>query len=212
MPSSQDSDIETVYARICDLHDGIADFRAKLLALLPIASGLGIFLLVGDEPPDPSFLPHLLPVGVFGVLVTLGLFAYELRGIQKCEGLIACAKRLEKEFLAHELRGFGAFRFRQTGALGGAVGATGAALVIYSAVVGAWVYVAAVGVGAFARDATTTGPLTFSAVGAWAAFAGAALTFVAGKLITDRNRSQVKAEVARLEEKVGGVPGGERSA
>ena len=33
------------YAEVCTSHAGITDFRAKLLALLPIASGAGIALL-----------------------------------------------------------------------------------------------------------------------------------------------------------------------
>jgi hypothetical protein len=135
-------DIKTLYDEVCRRHDGIAEFRGKLLTLLPIASGAGIFLLLAKDSVTPSVLPHLLPIGTFGVLVTLGLFGYELRGIQECNALIRAAKKLEKELLP-ELSDFGPFKFRPNPLFG--VGATGAALLIYPAVTGAWVYVAAVG-------------------------------------------------------------------
>jgi len=34
-------------------------------------------------------------LGVFGALVTLGLFAYEILGIKKCHGLMAAGRRIE---------------------------------------------------------------------------------------------------------------------
>lgn len=50
--------------------DGIADFRSKLLALLPIASGAGIFVLLNVKDEGREYLPA---VGFFGSLVTVGL-------------------------------------------------------------------------------------------------------------------------------------------
>ena len=41
--------LKIAYEEICKAHDGIAEFRAKLLTLLPIASGAGIFLLLKWE-------------------------------------------------------------------------------------------------------------------------------------------------------------------
>jgi hypothetical protein len=40
---------EKVFEEVCKMHAGIADFRHKLLALLPVASGAGIFLLLGEK-------------------------------------------------------------------------------------------------------------------------------------------------------------------
>jgi hypothetical protein len=138
-------DTKTIYDEVCRRHDGIAEFRAKLLTLLPIASGAGIFLLVAKDSIAATALPQLLPIGIFGVLVTLGLFVYELRGIQECNALIAAAKKLEEDLLSSGLLRFGAFNCKPTPVLRGTVGATGAALTIYPTVVGAWVYVAGVG-------------------------------------------------------------------
>ncbi|WP_152912386.1 hypothetical protein [Candidatus Rhodobacter oscarellae] len=72
--------LTTVYDEVCRAHDGIADFRAKLLTVLPFASGRGINLLLGGE--DANANEHLGAIGLFGAFVTIGLFIYELREIQ----------------------------------------------------------------------------------------------------------------------------------
>ena len=74
--------VKAVYEEICRAHDGIADFRAKLLALLPIASGAGIFLLLNENTVQQ--MQHLVAVGTSGALVTIDLLLYALRGIQRC--------------------------------------------------------------------------------------------------------------------------------
>jgi hypothetical protein len=83
------------YEMVCKTHDGIADFRAKLLALLPIASGAGIFLLLKNLSPVGQ--QHLSIIGIFGISITVGLFLYELKNIQKCNSLIDCGKILESK-------------------------------------------------------------------------------------------------------------------
>jgi len=136
--AGREDQIEALYEAVCRRHDGIADFRAKLLALLPIASGAGIFLLAKD-PISPVLLEHLSAIGIFGALVTVGLFFYELRGIQECNALIDAGKELEQA-LHSRLCEHAAFRSKPRSVFG-VVGATGAALIIYPAVVAAWVYV-----------------------------------------------------------------------
>jgi hypothetical protein len=143
MSTQEPKDIKTVYEEVCRSHDGIADFRYKLLAFLPIASGTGIFLLLHNGSADTQYLPLFLPAGVFGAVTTLGLFIYELRGIQTCHALLECAKELEAELLGR-LSNFGPFTFKPKD-LWGVIGTTGAALVIYPTVIGAWVFVAGIG-------------------------------------------------------------------
>ena len=139
--SEDKQNLRTAYEEVCRLHDGIADFRAKLLALLPLASGAGIFLLVaGDRRPEPAHLPA---IGVLGVLVTLALFIFELRGIQRCKGLRDCGKQLECKLLGNA-HGLGAFTDEPAPALG-FVRNTAASNLIYSAVGAAWAYVATSG-------------------------------------------------------------------
>src|SRR5918992_1867190 len=86
--------LRLAYTETCKSHQGIADFRAKLLALLPIASGAGIFLILSETSPRPG-AAELAAIGLFGFAATFGLFMYELRGIQHCHELRRQAGQLE---------------------------------------------------------------------------------------------------------------------
>lgn len=101
------------YSEVCKSHDAITDFRAKLLALLPLASGAGIGVLVtrkgGDVSPTEAGL--LLALGLFGAVVTAGLFLYELRQIDLCKQLRNHAAWIENE-LGIESGQFGGRRGR----------------------------------------------------------------------------------------------------
>jgi hypothetical protein len=134
-PSSPSSTLgpELLYREMCSSHDRIADFRAKLLALLPIASGAGLFLLL---EADTTASAHLGPIGLFGFAVTLGLFLYELRGMDECLLSRCRAANLEDAaripyYQARFLKNPSRF-----------IGPQGAAWVIYPAVLAAWLYAA----------------------------------------------------------------------
>lgn len=77
-----------------------------------------------------------MPTGIFGFIVTLGLFFYELRGIQRCNGLIATGRQMEEMLGIH-----GQFKLRPP-EVGGFIGSTLAAQVIYPAVLAAWAFLA----------------------------------------------------------------------
>jgi hypothetical protein len=124
---------DVLYRELCSSHDRIADFRAKLLALLPIASGAGLFLLLDGETADKS---HLGPIGLFGFAVTLGLFLYELRGMSECLLLRWRGANVE------EATGVPCHQGRFWNNPSGFIGPQGAAWVIYPAVLVAWLYVA----------------------------------------------------------------------
>jgi hypothetical protein len=52
-PSDQEpKTLEFEYEEVCRIHAAIVDFRGKLLVLLPIASGAGIFHLLEQRPQD----------------------------------------------------------------------------------------------------------------------------------------------------------------
>ena len=134
--------LRMAYQEVCTSFHSIDDFRAKLLGLLPLVSGVGIFFLLNGTFTDTSkraFVSQFLgPIGIFGCIVTIGLFFYELRGIQWCARLIAVGKNLESQ-LGIE----GQFTHRPP-KIAGVIGNTLAARVIYSAVFAAWLYVALV--------------------------------------------------------------------
>jgi hypothetical protein len=103
----------TEYQEVCRSHAGITDFRAKLLAILPIASGAGVGLLVAQEEGDLSSREAalLVALGIFGAVVTAGLFLYELRQIDVCKQLRERAAAIENE-LGIEAGQFGGRRER----------------------------------------------------------------------------------------------------
>ena len=87
------------YDQLCTSYHAIDDFRAKLLGFLPLVTGTGISFLVGklqDAQNIPIEMKSLLAaVGVFGALITLGLFSYEIFGIKKCAALIRAGQEME---------------------------------------------------------------------------------------------------------------------
>jgi hypothetical protein len=147
-PDSRDPEpeaIRLVYQEVCKGHSAISDFRAKLLALLPAASGASVFVLLekakeSKAPIDPALLTA---IGLFGFAVTFGLFMYELRGIQDCNTLRARAAELEENLRI--LPAESQFRSRPAGKLAGLADELGASWIVYTAVLMAWLYVAGTG-------------------------------------------------------------------
>jgi hypothetical protein len=131
-----------VYSELSKTHANIMGFRAKLLTLLPLASGAGVFLLLQER--FAGFNPgHMIAIGVFGAVVTLGLYQHELINIRWCDDLWERGSRLEKAIFEGAAR-FGLFH-GDPEALAGLVGARGAALTIFPVTLGAWTYVAVTG-------------------------------------------------------------------
>ena len=106
MSDRKDQNLRCVYNELCSSYRAIDDFRAKLLALLPLATGTGIFLLISKDFPTGAE-KFLEPIGLFGFAITLGLFAYEIHGIKKCDELIKAGKQIESlmnvngQFISH---------------------------------------------------------------------------------------------------------------
>lgn len=133
--------VKGVYEQVCDAHNGIADFRAKLLALLPVASGASIFLLVDEKLPVEA-MPHLLGIGLFSAVIVVGLFIFDLVGIHRCKTLRVYGCVLEKKLLPAD---FPRGRFTQKVETYFLASITAASLTIYPTVIAAWIYVACVG-------------------------------------------------------------------
>jgi hypothetical protein len=126
------------YSEVCRSYHAVDDFRAKLLALLPIVSGTGGILLLANQGVVAK---HLGPIGLFGVLVTLGLFCYELRGLKRCGKILIVGRELEKELkLKH-----GQFLARLEDKVFGFISAITAGLIVYLSVLLGWIYVAYIG-------------------------------------------------------------------
>ncbi len=96
--ADEKDNLKALYTQICDSYQKVDDFRAKLLGFLPLASGVTIFSLLNTDGQG-LITQHLSEIGVFGVLLTLGLLIYEMKGIQKCTSFIYYGQAIEQQLL-----------------------------------------------------------------------------------------------------------------
>jgi hypothetical protein len=127
--------LKLVYNQLCDSYRAIDDIRMKLLGLLPIATGAGILVLTGGGKSAPP-RGLSLPIGLFGLIVTIGLFSYELHGIKKCGYWINAGWLIEKR-----LGIYGQFQ-RRPHELAGFIDEPFSASIIYPAVLASWLFFA----------------------------------------------------------------------
>jgi hypothetical protein len=141
VPGTAVETLRVAYAEVCNSYHAIDDFRSKLLALLPLASGTGIFLLLdgGGAAATGALSPYLSATGAFGLAASLGLYAYELRGIQRCISLIKIGADLEDA-----MNVAGQFTLRP-GPVNGIIGTRTASFFVYAAVIAAWTFIATAG-------------------------------------------------------------------
>lgn len=152
MTDERDATLRMVYQEICKTHNGIADFRAKLLALLPIASGAGVFFLF--EKLNGSDRRLLIPVGLFGAAVSFGLLMYELRGIEDCTVLRKRGWELEQALIVSaEASQFAGWT---QGGKRNLADEIGAAWIIYTTVLFGWLFVAGAGVSSLSKHGWPT--------------------------------------------------------
>jgi hypothetical protein len=96
LPVQPDERWEILYTELAKAHQATIEFRQKLLAALPVLSGGGIALLLANTGDTNGLKPWMLVLlGLFGVLVSFGLFMYEARNIQECKALIERGAALE---------------------------------------------------------------------------------------------------------------------
>src|SRR5215471_1915669 len=137
-PPSTTPSLPTLYQAICTSYNAITDWRAKLLGFLPLASGAGIFYLLNNaftgSQTNTIITDNLLPIGLVGALVTLGLFFYDVRAIQIRHSLIEMGTALEPS-LGHA----GQFSHRPDSYGHGINDLVGSTL-IYFAIMAGWVF------------------------------------------------------------------------
>ena len=98
--------------RLVDIYKDISnnirttdDISFKLLGIVPFASGLSsgaLTILEKSKLLEGYSASALAGLSALGALVTLGLFRWELRNIQKCAWLISRAANFETQMLCKE--------------------------------------------------------------------------------------------------------------
>jgi hypothetical protein len=94
-PSSKAPTVDKVYAEISASVRTTDDISFKLLGLVPLISGGGIFLLL-DASKQPDWSPVTIFIALFGAVVTFAIYRWEVRNIQTCNWLIARGAELEE--------------------------------------------------------------------------------------------------------------------
>ena len=137
-----------VYTEIGSNYRAMDDLRLRLLALLPLATGAGIVVLLGGHGVSAAID---VPVGLFGMVATISLYFYELHGIEKCAHYIDAGAKLEADFNVR-----GSFTNRPHGVFGGViVSELLPAALIYPASFTGWLFLALYHVGNIARGVVT---------------------------------------------------------
>ncbi|MCW3108238.1 MAG: hypothetical protein JWQ09_2744 [Segetibacter sp.] len=162
---TEEDELIKVYDKCSEGYHRVDDFRAKLLGFLPLASGVAIFGALYIEPKDPLsdtlskeakniISGNFVALGTFGVLITLGLLIYELKGIAKCTQFIFLGSWIEskmkesrkgnidkKENFDNFLSGYFTELAKRKTIMGNVVTEPVASAIIYSTVIAAWSYV-----------------------------------------------------------------------
>ncbi|CAN5824944.1 hypothetical protein BH20ACI4_BH20ACI4_03770 [soil metagenome] len=90
------------YKEICSNIRASDDISFKLLNIVPVMSGIGSTALVFLEKSGllSNYSSYaVISLSICGALITIGLFKWELRNIQKCNWLIQCAEDFELKVL-----------------------------------------------------------------------------------------------------------------
>jgi hypothetical protein len=138
--------MSAVYAQVGENYRAVDDLRLRLLALLPLATGAGILVLLGSHSVAAVIG---VPVGVFGMIATVSLYFYELHGVEKCDHYIYRGVQLEDK-----LNVPGAFTNRPHHIFGVVSELLPAAL-IYPASFAGWLFLAIYHAGPAARSLAT---------------------------------------------------------
>lgn len=132
------------YSELCTSYNAIREFRAKLLGFLPLASAGGVFLLLNAAETNIGPLT-LVAIGLFGCLITLGLYIYEQHNMERCHNLIRLGADWEEIGLKLKNGQFVMPLGRDGDEVAGGSQFKLAASLIYGAVFLGWLYVAVVG-------------------------------------------------------------------
>lgn len=126
----------TLYRETCNNIRTTDEISFKLLGLVPLVSGAGIFFISANKDLASSSFAAF--ISFFGAIVTVALFIWELRNISVCRSYIAYAKILERyhfnEILAQP-RAEGQFSGRPKSKI---ITKTTAEYILYTATIFAW--------------------------------------------------------------------------
>ena len=133
---SSEETLRMEYSEICKSYHTVREVQLKLLAFIPVVSGIAASLLIGKQINTEYF--HV--VGVLGLIFTIGVFLYGLRADHHASALIKHGASVER-LLHLEI---GQFKDRPTPRFG-ILGYAPALVLIYFGLLVVWIYVIRLG-------------------------------------------------------------------
>lgn len=121
----------TFYRETCNNIRTTDEISFKLLGLVPLVSGAGIFGISLDREFASS--PFAVILSFFGAVVTVALFIWELRNVSLCNWYVKYAKTLEEGAFG---QGIGQFSGRPKAKI---IRKTTAEYILYIATISAWI-------------------------------------------------------------------------
>lgn len=130
LTDQQYENLRVVYQQLGSSLRSLEGFRAKLLVFLPCVTG-GMFLLLNTLNDETRQF-----IGIFGFVITVGLYFYEFLVNVRCDHLVTVGRQLEGRLAIN-----GPYTERPVGIAGFASEAY-LARVIYPTVLAAWTFLA----------------------------------------------------------------------
>jgi hypothetical protein len=88
--------VDRVYAETCSNIRATDDISFKLMGIVPVLSGATLLTLFIKGPIPPENGRLVVALSLFAAMITLGLFRWELRNIQRCTWLLKRAEAMEE--------------------------------------------------------------------------------------------------------------------
>jgi hypothetical protein len=135
MSATQEPTAETLrmaYSEVCKGYYNVREIQLKLLAFIPVISGIAASLIIGKQIDTTRFEI----VGILGVVFTIGVFIYGIRADQHAQSLISHGRSLEQALKLDS----GQFTTRPK-LYGRVLGYTTALSLIYAGLLLAWGYI-----------------------------------------------------------------------
>jgi len=139
----ENQDLNTIYEKCYDGYQKVDEIRFNLLRFFPLSSGLTILgsLYIVDKNNQSIIIPYHCELGFFGLIVSIGLLIYELKGIEKCTQFIYLGAWIETKMKENIVQKEPTGYFTQLLKGNSIITEPLASAFIYSIVLALWTYV-----------------------------------------------------------------------
>jgi hypothetical protein len=88
-----------LYRACCEGARATDEISLKLLAALPVVTGVGVGLVLPEGSASGAESARAVFVGLFGLLASFAIYRWELRNVQTCSWYLERATQIEERYL-----------------------------------------------------------------------------------------------------------------